>query len=123
MDRAPEPVQSATLVEGIEEGFASPHCAREELRAEIGHDPSRHAAYLGSWIHALRDDPREIHRAAQDAQVVSDYVLDRAREKAPDRQSGAAAGRERSALQPVRPAPEKSGYRRHLHRELAGPRR
>ena len=46
-------------MQGIEEGFASPHYAREELRAEIssmmtgdwlriGHDPSRHAAYVGS---------------------------------------------------------------------------
>ena len=54
---------------------------------------------------------------------MSDCVLDRTREKAPDRESGAAAGRERSALQPVRPAPEQSGYRGHLHRELAGPSR
>ena len=48
-------------------------------RLRLGHDPSRHAAYVGSWIQALRDDPREIYRAAQDAQVMSDYVLDRTR--------------------------------------------
>ena len=93
----PSRLNRPTLIQGIEEGFASPHYAREELRAEIssmmtgdrlrlGHDPSRHAAYVGSWIQALRDDPREIYRAAQDAQVMSDYVLDRTREKAPDRE-------------------------------------
>ena len=27
-------------------------------RLQLGHDPSRHAAYVGSWIQALRDDPR-----------------------------------------------------------------
>ena len=92
-------------------------------RLRLGHDPSRYAAYVGSWIQALRDDPREIYRAAQDAQVMSDYVLDRTREQAPDRESEAATGRERPALQPVRPAPEQPGYRRHCHRELAGPSR
>ena len=124
----------ATLVKGIEEGFASPHYAREELRAEIssmmtgdrlrlGHDPSRHAAYVGSWIQALRDDPREIYRAAQDAQVMSDYVLDRTREKTPDRESEAATGRERPTAQPARPAPEQPEYRRLFLREVAGPSR
>ena len=33
-------------------------------RLQLGHDPSRHAAYVGSWIQALRDDPREIYRAS-----------------------------------------------------------
>ena len=100
----PDRLNRPTLTKGIEECFASPHSAREELRAEIrsmmtgdrlrlGHDQSRHAAYVGSWIQALRDDPREIYRAAQDAQVMSDYVLDRNREKAPGRESE-AAGRE-----------------------------
>ena len=47
----PSRLNRPTLVQGIEEGFASPHYAREELRAEIssmmtgdrlrlGHDPS-----------------------------------------------------------------------------------
>ncbi len=86
----PARLNRETLVKGIEEGFASPHYAREELRAEIssmmtgdrldlGHDPSRHAAYVGSWIQALRDDPREIYRASRDAQGISDYTLDLAR--------------------------------------------
>ena len=92
-------------------------------RLRLGHDPSRHAACVGSWIQALRDDPREIYRAAQDAQVMSDYVLERTREKAPDRESEAAAGRERPAPEPVRPLPEQPGYHRRFHREVAGPTR
>ena len=92
----PDRLNRPTLVKGIEDGFASPSYAREELRAEIcsmmtcarlnlNHDPSRHAAYVGSWIQALRDDPREIYRAARDAQEMSDYVLGHRRDRAPDR--------------------------------------
>ncbi len=88
----PQRLNRETLTKGIEEGFASPHYAREELRAEIssmitgdrlglGHDPSRHAAYVGSWIQALRDDPREIYRASKDAQDMSDFLLDRGRDR------------------------------------------
>jgi excinuclease ABC subunit A len=29
----------------------------------IGHDPGQHAAYVGSWIKALQDDPLEVFRA------------------------------------------------------------
>ncbi|MDD5493735.1 MAG: zincin-like metallopeptidase domain-containing protein [Dehalococcoidia bacterium] len=66
--------------------FGSEGYAKEELRAEIasmilgdelgiGHDPSQHAAYVGSWIKALKDDPMEIFRAAADAEKIQDYVL------------------------------------------------
>jgi len=62
--------------------FGSAGYAREELRAEIsslivgteigvGHDPSRHAAYVGSWIKALESDPQEIFRAAADAEKIA----------------------------------------------------
>jgi len=130
----PDRLNRTSLIQGIEEGFASPHYAREELRAEIssmmtgdrlriGHDPSPRAAYVGSWIQALRDDPREIYRATQDAQVMSDYVLDRTREKSADRDPEAEAGRERLAPEPVRPVPEQPGFRRHFHKEGAGPSR
>ena len=54
-------------------------------RLQIGHDPARSASYVNHWVKALRDDPREIYRAAQDAQQISDYVLGRARERDPDR--------------------------------------
>lgn len=66
--------------------FGSEGYAREELRAEIasmilgdemgiGHDPGQHAAYVGSWIKALQDDPLEIFRAAAEAEKIRDYVL------------------------------------------------
>lgn len=68
--------------------FGSESYAKEELRAEIaslmiggelgiGHDPEQHAAYVGSWIKVLQDDPREILRAARDADTIKDYVLER----------------------------------------------
>ncbi len=66
--------------------FGSDGYAKEELRAEIasmilgdalgiGHDPSQHAAYVGSWIKVLKDDPMEIFRAAADAEKIQHYVL------------------------------------------------
>lgn len=66
--------------------FGSEGYAKEELRAEIasmimgnelgiGHDPEQHAAYVGSWIKVLQDDPLEIFRAAADAEKIQDYVL------------------------------------------------
>lgn len=67
--------------------FGSEGYAREELRAEIaslmlgerleiGHDPAQHAAYVGSWIKALKEDPREIFRAAADAERIAGFVMD-----------------------------------------------
>ena len=66
--------------------FGSEGYAKEELRAEIasmilgdelgiGHDPGQHAAYVGSWIKALQDDPLEVFRAAADAEKIQGYVL------------------------------------------------
>ena len=66
--------------------FGSEGYAREELRAEIasmllgdalgiGHDPGQHAAYVGSWIKVLKEEPLEIYRAAADAERIQDYVL------------------------------------------------
>lgn len=94
----PDRLNRETLVRGTEAGFWSTLYAREELRAEIssmmtgdrlnlGHDPSRHAGYVRSWVRALRDDPREIYRAARDAQMMSDYLLDRDRGRQQERES------------------------------------
>lgn len=66
--------------------FGSPDYAREELRAELAsfflsaslgipHDSENHKAYIQSWIKALRNDPREIYRAAQDAKRINEYIL------------------------------------------------
>ncbi len=96
----PNRLNRSSLIKGIERGYESPEYAREELRAEIssmitgdriglGHDPSRHASYVGSWIEALRDDPREIHRASKDAQEISDYVLGRDRDRVEGREERA----------------------------------
>lgn len=66
--------------------FGSEAYAKEELRAEIasmilgdelgiGHDPGQHAAYVGSWIKVLENDPLEIFRASAEAEKIHDYVL------------------------------------------------
>ena len=41
----------------------------------LGHDPSQHAAYVGSWIKSLEKDPLEIFRAAAAAEKIRDHVL------------------------------------------------
>ena len=67
--------------------------SREELIAEIGsmmlavergipHDPSQHAAYVASWIKALKNDKNEIFRAASAASDAVDWVLQRQKDKA-----------------------------------------
>ena len=74
-----------TLKHGVGH-FGSVEYAREERRAEmsammtgervgVGHDGSRGAAYVQGWIKALEDDPKEIYKAAADAQKISDYLM------------------------------------------------
>ena len=79
---------------------------------------------MGYWVQALKDDPREIYRASQDAQVMSDYLLDRTREKGPQRKADPAVERSQEAAreQPplVRPLPEQPGFRRHFPRGGGG---
>jgi putative DNA primase/helicase len=77
--------------------FGSEAYAREELRAEIaslmlgeqlgvGYDPGQHSAYVGSWIRVLENDPREIFRAAADAEKITALVrlFEREREREAD---------------------------------------
>jgi antirestriction protein ArdC len=65
--------------------FGSDGDAREELRAGIaslilgeqlgiGHHPGHHIAYVGSWIRVLERDPREIFRAAADAERIAGCI-------------------------------------------------
>lgn len=72
--------------------FGSEGYAREELRAEMAsvfmqaelgvpHDTEQHAAYVGSWIKALKEDKNELFRAAKDAGDAADFVIDLARSK------------------------------------------
>ncbi|MGB5083331.1 MAG: zincin-like metallopeptidase domain-containing protein [Methylocystis silviterrae] len=67
-------------------GFASPNYAKEELVADIASclvnselglptDIENHASYVASWIKHLKDDKREIFRAAAAAQKAADYCL------------------------------------------------
>ena len=100
----PDRMDRDTLKEGLDKGFGSPEYAREELRAEIaammtgervgvGHDPQRGAAYVENWVAVLEKDPHEIHRAARDAQKMSDCLMERAIEherEAPDKEKTAA---------------------------------
>ena len=66
--------------------FGSAAYAQEELRAELAScfmgailnlpcDIQGHADYVASWAAKLREDKREIFRAAADAQRIADYLL------------------------------------------------
>ncbi len=72
--------------------FGDVNYAREELRAELAsvflaaqrripHDPEQHAAYVNSWMGALKRDKNEIFRAAHDASNATDFILALEREK------------------------------------------
>ena len=87
----PDRMDRDTLTHGVG-NFGGTEYAREELRAEmsammtgervgVGHDGSRGAAYVAGWIKALEDDPKEIYKAAADAQKISDYLLRPIRER------------------------------------------
>jgi antirestriction protein ArdC len=80
----PSRLDRATLNESYR--FGDMNYAKEELRAELAsvflaaergipHDPAQHAAYVDSWIKALRQDKNEIFRAAHDASRATDFLL------------------------------------------------
>jgi antirestriction protein ArdC/phage/plasmid primase-like uncharacterized protein len=67
--------------------FGSEGHAKEELRAEIcslmlgqalgiGFEPGPHLSYIQSWIKVLEDDPKEIFRAARDAEKMKSYLFE-----------------------------------------------
>lgn len=76
-------------------GFGSESYAKEELRAEItsaftaqalsfGQDPNEaiasmdnHKAYIQSWISEIQDKPNELFAAIRDAEIISDYLLEK----------------------------------------------
>lgn len=47
------------------------------IGAELGLpcDIPNHASYVASWLRTLREDKREIFRAAAEAQRITDYLL------------------------------------------------
>ena len=67
--------------------FGSHDYSREELRAELAQvmicaelgiedcDFTNGAAYIAEWLTKLRDDKKEVFRAASDAQRIADYLL------------------------------------------------
>jgi antirestriction protein ArdC len=80
----PSRLHRATLNESYR--FGDSNYAKEELGAELAsvfiaaergipHDPAQHAAYVGSWIKALREDKNEIFRAAHDASAATEFIL------------------------------------------------
>ena len=75
------------------------------------------------WIKALKDDPREIYRASQDAQVMSDYVLDRRRDKGPEREPAPATERDRKLRPLASTAQNPPEQQRLFPLEMEGPSR
>ena len=70
----------------LQNRFGSAAYAMEELRAELASafvaaelgiptDIPQHASYIASWIKPLKEDKREIFRAAADAQRIADMEL------------------------------------------------
>ncbi len=95
--------------------FGDLNYAKEELRAELAsvfiaaelgvpHNPANHAAYVGSWIKALKEDKNEIFRAAQDASAATDFVLslDRDVSRAQALEVGDSAAGDPAAVQAIR---------------------
>ena len=91
----PDRLDRDTLRKGLDGGFGSEAYAREELRAEIsammtgdrlgtGHDPSRGAAYVSSWVEVLDKNPQEIVNASAEAQRMSNYLVSRTEERRQD---------------------------------------
>ena len=108
----PERMDRDTLKHGAGH-FGSVEYAREELRAEmsammtgervgVGHDGSRGAAYVKGWLKALEEDPKEIYKAAADAQKISDYLMRpiREREQTTDKEHGELAEKYSAARSP-----------------------
>jgi antirestriction protein ArdC len=100
----PQRLNRATLNESYK--FGDVNYAKEELRAELAsvflaaergipHEPSQHAAYVGLWVKALREDKHEIFRAAHEASAAVDFLfaLERDRSRA-DESLGARAASE-----------------------------
>ena len=106
-------VRVARLREGGAPGRNQCHGLTGE-RVGVGHDPSRGAAYVEGWIKALEEDPREIRRAAADAQKISDFVLTRQLEREAVREAepiaaSRAPGPQRIVVPvPQLPVPERS---------------
>jgi antirestriction protein ArdC len=95
------------LDRGLEDTRNIAKYAKEELRAEIaslmlgerldiGHDPGQHAAYVESWIDVLKNDPRELFRAATDAEKITGYVMAIEQKRENDLSHGTSSAEQRA---------------------------
>ena len=66
-------------------------------RVGVGHDPQRGAAYVENWVKVLEKDPHEIHRAARDAQKMTDHLMNRAIDREVEKPS---EGKDAGAVDP-----------------------
>ncbi len=113
-----------TFKEAHSEGLDGETHGREHLRVEIatmtttqrvglGYQPADSEAYKDLWVKALKADPREIHRAAAEADRISRTLLRPAREQLRDlareaRTTNSRPAPERATAAPPRPAPERA---------------
>ena len=113
-----------TFREAHSEGLDGEAHGREHLRVEIatmttaqrvgvGYQPADSEAYKDVWLKALKADPREIHRAAAEADRISRTLLRPARDQLRDlareaRTDGARPAPGRAPAAPPRPAPERA---------------
>lgn len=72
----------------LSNGFGTDEYAREELVAElcsafasaetgVPFDDKNHAAYIGSWLEALKGDKHAVFAAAKDASKAVDYLIEK----------------------------------------------
>lgn len=72
----------------LSNGFGTAEYAREELVAElcsafasaetgVPFDDKNHAAYIGSWLEALKGDKHAVFAAAKDASKAVDYLIEK----------------------------------------------
>lgn len=96
--------------DALQNRFGSETYAMEELRAELAssfvcgsldvnskYGLDNHVSYIASWLEVLRRDPREIFRAAAEAQRIADWVLERHPEYARAAEAERRADAERQA--------------------------
>ena len=107
----PDRLNRESLQQGIQDGFGSEAYAREELRAEISammssdrlgvaYEPQHATAYVKGWVEVLKDDPKEIYKAAAEASRISDYVCE-----APERQRAQPIEKDRDTPLVTSPEP------------------
>ena len=107
----PDRMNRESLRQGTDAGFGSEAYAREELRAEISammssdrlgvaYEPQHATAYVKGWVAVLKDDPKEIYKAAAEAGRISDYVCE-----APERQRAQPIEKARDTPLVTSPAP------------------